>query len=77
MKDSKDFIFKSLRETCSAGESAKVYIVVDVKTGKSELVIEKTISERYPVQKLEEVERLYERITGGGGRRLWKLEELV
>lgn len=75
MKDSKDFIFKTLREMIGGGESSKIYAVIDVKSGETELVIEKTISERYPIQELEEVKRLYERINGGSGRKLWKLKE--
>ncbi len=72
-----DFIHKDLKETFGSNESGKVHLAVDVKTGEAELVIQKTISERYPVQDYEKVMNLYDRLTCGRGRRVFKLEDLA
>lgn len=58
-----------------AGE--KLYLCVDVRQGKTEVIIEKTIKERFPIQDLAKAVDLYERLTCGSGRKLWRLEELA
>ena len=55
MKENIFFIFKTLEKTCGSDESSKVYLATTIKTGKSELVISKTITERYPIQDYKEV----------------------
>lgn len=72
-----DFIFKDIETTHGASESARVYLAVTIRDGESELVIEKTITERYPVQEYEKVIDLYERLTCGSGRKMFKLEQLA
>lgn len=73
----KDMMFGDIAKSISAGESSKVYTVTTIKTGETQLVIEKTITERYPVQDYEKVMDLYERLNCGGGRKAWKLEEIA
>lgn len=52
-------------------------MVTHVKSGETELVIEKTIMERYPVTDLKKVIKLHDDLNRGGGRRLWKLKDLT
>lgn len=73
----RDMIFTDLFTTHGSNESVKVYQCTNVNTGESELVIEKTITERYPVTKLEKVIDLYERLTCGSGRKVWSLNEIA
>lgn len=76
-KDLKPFIFKDIYVQGGSGESARVYLCVHISDGKSELVIEKTITERFPVTDFDKVTDLYERLTCASGRKAWQLEELA
>jgi len=58
-------------------ETTKLTAVVTVATGECELVLSKEVSERYPIQKLDEVKLLYDRLTGGNGRRVYKPCDLL
>lgn len=71
------WIRKEITSRFGSRESSEVYLEVDTKTGESELVISKTITERYPVQDIEKVKALHERLNGGGGRRMYSLEDLT
>lgn len=73
----KDYIFNYLRESCGPSEGSKLYLVTDIKTGETEVVIEKKIIERMPIQELEKAEDLYERLNCGWGRKLYTLEEIA
>lgn len=69
-----------VNEICSStgsGESSKVEMVANTGTGEVELVIRKTITERYPITDYEKVMQLYENLNRGGGRRLWNLSDLT
>ena len=72
-----DYIFKDICSSSGASESSKVYLSVNTKDGTSELVIEKTITERYPTKDYDKVLGLYNKLNRGGGRKLWKLSELI
>lgn len=76
MENNPKYIFKDLCSSVGSGESSKVYLSTNMDSGKSELVIEKTITERYPTKDYAQVMNLHERLNAGGGRRLWKLSEL-
>jgi hypothetical protein len=71
------YIIKEIEKVVSAGESSQVELVVNISTGKSELVIEKTITERYPVTDYIKVLQLHKELNRGGGRRLWTLKDLT
>lgn len=71
------FIRKELYSSTGSGEHTEMFIEVDTQTGKSKVIIKKTIIERYPVQKIEEAMALYENITGGGGRPVITLQDFV
>lgn len=60
-----------------ADESTKMYLIVGVRNGVAEVVIEKTFTERYPVQELAKVADLFDRLTCASGRKAWSLEELA
>lgn len=71
----KEFIRKDLASSIGSGEHSEVYLEVDIKTGESELIISKTIIERYPVTKYNKVMNLFKSITGGGGRRIFRIKD--
>lgn len=77
MKPKRDFITQNLREQIGGGESARMYVITTVHSGETEVVVEKTISERFPVQEIEKAEDLYERLICGDGRKVFKLEEIA
>ena len=52
-------IYKELANAISSGESSKVELAVDVKTGESKLIIKKTIIERYPTKDYKKVMQLH------------------
>lgn len=57
-------------------ERSKVEMIADTETGETQLVISKTIIERYPITDYDKVMNLYEKINRGGGRKLIKLKDL-
>lgn len=72
-----DFLHQTLREYGGSSESSRLRTCTNVRTGITEVIVEKTIIERYPIQEIETATDLYERLNCGGGRRLWRLEELA
>lgn len=77
MADKKTHLFQNLKQQGSSDESARLYMCVTIHSGKAEIIVEKTITQRFPVEKYETAERLYERLTCGGGRRVYTLEDLA
>ena len=77
MADKEMYLRKELTSSCGAGESSEVTLVVEISTGKAELVIEKTYREYYPVTDYEEVMQLHKDLNRGGGRRCYSLKELT
>lgn len=77
MRENKTHIIKELGSTVGGGESSKIYAITNITSGKTEVVVEKTISQRFPVQEYEKAEKLYERLNGGNGRRVYTLDDLV
>lgn len=77
MSEKKTHIIKDIGSHVGVGESAKIYMIVEISSGKSQVVVEKTLSKRMSITKYEEAERLYERLTGGNGRRAYTLDDLV
>jgi hypothetical protein len=73
----KDVIFNDLASSTGTNESSKVYTVTEIRTGETEIVVEKRIIERFPIQEYDNVIDLYERLNCGGGRKVFKLEELA
>lgn len=72
---------KVLRSTliscASGGEYSDVELVADTGTGETQLVISKTIIERYPITDYEKVMKLHEDLNAGGGRKVFKLKDLI
>lgn len=60
-----------------SGEMSKVELVAHTDTGEVELIISKTIRERYALTDYEKVMRLHENLNRGGGRMRWSLEDLT
>lgn len=73
----KDFIFHNLKESVGSEESAKLYLCINVNKGTVEAVLTKSVTQRFPVQELEAAKDLYERLTCGSGRRVFKPEDLA
>ena len=76
-KTTKEAIYNTLEETVGSGESSKMVMRTDLKTGKSQLIISKEIREYYPVSAYEEVKKLHEDLNRGGGRRCYSLKDLT
>jgi len=69
-----------LKEIASQGgsdESARMYVYVTIHSGNAEVIIEKTVTQRMPIQDYEKAMDLYERLTCGNGRKVFTLEELA
>jgi len=72
-----DFIIKELKHCVGGGEETKMYAVTNVAKGKTEVVIEHTIKMRMPIQELEKADDIYEKLTGGNGRRIIVIEDIL
>lgn len=70
-------IRKRICSSIGGGEMSEVELVANTKTGETELVISKTITERYPITDYKKVIRLYENLNRGGGRRVYSLKDLT
>jgi hypothetical protein len=69
-----------IHKTCSStgsSESSEVYMIADLVSGETQLVIEKTITERYPITDYDKVMKLYEEINAGGGRITLSLKDFT
>lgn len=77
MKKKTEFITKDISQTFGSSEGAKLYIFINVLTGITEAVLEKTIMERFPIKELDKAQDLYERLTCCSGRKVWTLEEIA
>jgi len=55
-------ITKTVAQCVGARQSTKVELVVDISSGKAELIVEKTFVDYYPVSDYEEVMKLYDRL---------------
>ena len=72
-----EVIIHEIASYIGASESSTVEMIACTKTGETELVIKKTITERYPITEYKSVMRLFENLNRGGGRRIWSLEDLT
>jgi succinylarginine dihydrolase len=52
-------------------------MIADTVSGETQLVIEKTITERYPITDYKKVMKLYQNINAGGGRRCLSLKDFT
>jgi len=73
----KKIIIHEITSCTGANEHSKVELIADTGTGEAELVISKTIIERYPLTQYDEVMQLHENLNRGGGRKKWNLEDLT
>ena len=70
-------IIHKICSSTGSSESSEVYLIADLISGDTQLVIEKTITERYPITDYEKVMKLYEEINAGGGRILLSLKDFA
>lgn len=73
----KEIIVNSLCSSHGTNESSEVKLITDLRDGKSQLAISKTITEYYKPQDYEKVMQLHENLNRGGGRRIVKLIDLT
>lgn len=72
-----DSIIHKICSSSGSSESSQVYMIADLISGETQLVIEKTITERYPITDYEKVMKLYEQINAGGGRICLSLKDFT
>lgn len=70
-------IIHPICSSTGSSESSQVYMIADLVSGDTELVIEKTITERYPITDYDKVMKLYDEINACGGRRLFSLKDFT
>lgn len=67
MKDTDDMIFKSLGDCTGGKESERIFTITHVKTGETEVCVEKSVREYYPIQQLDRAKKAYKFLTDGNG----------
>lgn len=77
MSEKHTHITKDFVRSGGGNEGTRVYTITSINDGKTEVVLERTISERYPVQKLNEVLDMAKDMDAGGGRRMVFIEDLL
>lgn len=68
-------IYNELRRVSGSRETTTLTLVTDLKTGKSEIDIKKTISKTYKATDHKTAFEDFEAITGGGGRPALTIED--
>lgn len=72
-----NFLFHTLMERYGMGEETKLEQITTIKDNESKLKISFTISESFDIKDYNKAVDLYERLGCGGGRRMYKLDELA
>lgn len=57
---SKPIIHHKLMQSVGANESTEVSLVADTNTGETQLVLTRTLTERYPITEYSNVARMYD-----------------
>lgn len=70
------FIFNVLKSQTNGSESVKVTLITDLHDGTSQLAVEKSIVDYYPVTEKEHVDKIFERLTATP-RRVLTLENIL
>lgn len=71
------YIIKDFKNKQGSDEHFRVYTVTSVIDGRTEVVFETTQVSRYPVDKLNEILEIADRISGGGGRKRVTTDEII
>lgn len=72
-----EIIVHKICSSFGSSESSELKLIANTRTGETELVISKTITERYPITDYDKVMQLHEDLNRGGGRKIWKLKDLT
>ena len=72
-----EFERQTLKSVHGSRESLEMELVTDMSTGKSKIVLHKTISQEFKTKNRKKAEKLAEKLMGGGGRRFYTLEDLA
>jgi len=70
-------IKKQLKCSHGSDESCEAWLQVDTSTGESEIIVEKSIREYHKVTDHDKAMDLFDRLTCGGGRQVYSLEDLA
>jgi len=77
IKKGTEYLFNETHKCFGGGESTTVKIVINVQKGETQVKVEHSISQYFPIQEYDNAVNLYERLTCGGGRRMYKPEDLA
>lgn len=72
-----EHIIKNFVNSSGTDESIKVYTITTVYNGKTEVVVERIISSRFPVERLDDVLNMAERCLRASGRRVVSFQDLL
>ena len=73
----KTHLIKELSQGGGCGENYRLYAITTIHSGKTEVVLDFTISKRFPIQEIEKAEAMKDKLTACGGRRIYDLEEIA
>lgn len=72
-----EYLFYKTAECSGGGERTSVTVVMNIKEGTTDVKVEHTISERFELKDYDQAVHLYECLTGGNGRRMYKPSDLA
>lgn len=73
----KDYYYKDLKTCVGADETTVLTLITDMRSGRSHIKLSKSVSQKFSTGKIDEAEDLFDKLTGGNGRRLYKPEDLL
>lgn len=68
---------QKIREYFGSDESTSLELVTDMYTGRSYIKLEKSVRQTFETKDLKKAKLVFEKITGGNGRQLYKPEDMV
>lgn len=72
-----DFLHYKPLQSFGSEESTEVRCVMDIKDNKTYVVVEHSVSERFELKDYNKAKDLYERLTCGSGRKMYKPSDLA
>lgn len=77
IKKGTDFIFNKTHSCVGGGESTDVTIVINVSRGETYVKVHHEISETFEIKDYNKAVDLYDRLTCGSGRKMYKPSDLA
>lgn len=72
-----EYIFHKTHQSFGGGESTDVIVVMNVKDGSTRVKVEHKISEYFDLNEYDQAVHLYECLTSGNGRKMYKPSDLA